>query len=219
MMNLPSAICHPCWRPFSANESSSLSLLHGNSILTAKYTMYVFPCYIHLPITKKGKNEWWEKKSSQRRWKILTRSFYEILLQPPPGQHRAFSTLTLFHSLIISPFSLLHIVPFTTSSWWQRGIGGCASELLCIIIHGIVSLLCLRMECIRIGQVVNSTFGTPACAFDPASKVSFPFYSYHASQHHIISKHTSPSTSPLVLLCQWHFHHPPSKFIMGVPNV
>ena len=117
-------------------------------------------------------------------------------------QHQAFSTLTLFHhSLIISPFSLLHIVPFTTSSWWQRGIGGSASELLPIIVHGIVSLLRIRMECMRIGQVVNSTFGTPARAFDPASKVSFPFYSYHASQHHIISKHTSPSTSPLVLHC------------------
>ncbi len=164
--------------------------------------MYVFPRYIHLPITKKGKNEWWEKKSSRRRWKILTWSFYEILHQSPPVQHWEFSTLTLFrHSLIISPFSLLHIVPFTTSSWWQRGIGGSASELLRIIIHGIVSLLCLRMECMRIGQVVNSMFGTPAHAFDPASKVSFPFYLYHASQHHIISKHTSPSTSPLVLLC------------------
>jgi hypothetical protein len=82
----------------------------------------------------------------------------------------------------------LHIVPTTTSSWWPREIGGSASASLPIISLGIVFHLCLRMECLRIGQVVISTFDAITHPFDPVSKVSLHLFLSCASLCHVVPK-------------------------------
>ena len=112
-------------------DSRELETLSGCDPIThpiVNHIMYSYVKYTY-PLLDSKKNEWLEKESSRRGWKILTCSFSteEFWQRPPLVQHQC-NLYAHFHHhrpLIISPFSLFayranHNIMMAERDWRKR---------------------------------------------------------------------------------------------------